>query len=182
MKEGKKCFLGKKGIYIILSILGVLIIGGIYYFSQESTNNINPNNLEETTEVDYVTLEESIELVSGNILNIKIEDDLESINRFLVERMSNSEMPPYEYFEDIDSMVEYYLRTLGQGRVSSVESNYPETVEVDGYEYEYIFKIDGSQLSGSGIGAVYWQYPRFPVHGFNSSRIVFYAKGVPRHS
>jgi hypothetical protein len=188
MKDGKKCFLGKKGKYIILLILGVLILSwGIFYLTRKPVNESIPSETEKSeedvpedqiesdVEVDYVSLEESIELISGNNLNIKIEDDLESLNQFLVERMTNSEFPPYEYFDDFDSMIDHYLRTLGQVRVSSLESNYPETVEVDNYEYKYIFKIDGSQLNGSGIGTVYWQYPRFPVHGYNSSRIVFYA-------
>ena len=176
MKEGKNCFLGKKGVYIVFSILGILIIlGGIYYLSQKPVNYNSTSDDQEKEKVDYVTLEEDIQLVSGNTLKIKITDDLESLNEFLVERMLNSEMPPYEYFEDFDLMVNHYLRTLGQIRVESLESNYPEKVEVDGYEYEYIFKIEGSDLNGSGIGAVYWHYPRFPVHGYNSSRIVFYA-------
>lgn len=182
MKEGKNCFLGKKGIYIVLSILGVLIIvGGIFYLTQKPVDDNTPPDIDENSEVetegeeDYVTLEEDIELVNGNTLNIKVEDDLQSINPFIVERMTNSELPRYKYFVDFDSMLVYYLNKLGQVRLPSLESNYPETVVVDNYEYKYIFKIDGSQLNGSGIGAVYWEYPRFPVHGYNSSRIVFYA-------
>ena len=137
---------------IIVGILSLFIIGmGGYYVYNNYIKEQEPDNT----------------LINDEESSIEEEDeDLET---------SYGVGEGKYYFETREEMTHFY-----GGPSSTSSEGYPlETIEIDGIEYEYLYKTDGTVDGDVGMGAVYQWEPTVEVQGYEASRMIVYYNVSP---
>jgi len=134
----------------------------------------------ETEEEEYViltTYENTITLTSGNLLRIKksVYDDPYPMDGFTYSPPGGGSevFLGYKYFKDIKSMRDYYIKKNREYN-PTLSVKYPETVEVNGIQYQYWFTIDGYTAKAAGMGMVYQLNPKVQVFDYEATRIRHY--------
>jgi hypothetical protein len=134
----------------------------------------------ETEEEEYLVLttyENIITLTSGTLLRIRksVYEDPYPMDGFTYSQPCGGSKVflSYKYFKDMKSMRDYYIKKNKEYN-PTLSVKYPETVEINGIEYQYWFTIDGYTADATGMGMVYQSNPKVQVFDYEATRIRHY--------